>query len=256
MDLSIEEMSLSGWPALQTIVYDGWILRFAEGHTKRSNSVSPLYASTIDPGEKIETCEAAYAARGLPTIFKITDAESQEMIDEELEARGYARIDETAVMTLDLSAFAAGGGGEAGAHGAFPGGVCEFRISERFEVSWIDAFCACSKSEARRGTIERILANVSAGTIVASAVYGGEIVGCGYGAMDRGWVGLFDIVVRADARRKGVGEGVVRAILEGAAGSGAGRAYLQVVSGNAAAESLYDKFGFEENYRYWYRRKD
>jgi hypothetical protein len=29
-DLKIEELSLSAWPALQTEVYDGWILRFAD----------------------------------------------------------------------------------------------------------------------------------------------------------------------------------------------------------------------------------
>jgi len=261
MDLSIEEMSLSGWPALQTAVYDGWILRFAEGYTKRSNSVNPLYASTIDGGEKIGACERLYSRRGLPTIFKILGCPEQEELDAALAERGYARIDETAVMTLNLTASAAGEPGKAGSRGALrgggtPTGVCELRISERFERPWIDAFCACSKSEARRGTIGRILANLVPGAVVASAAVGGEIVGCGYGAVDRGWVGLFDIVVRADERGKGVGEGVVRAILEGAAGSGAGSAYLQVVSGNAAAESLYAKLGFRELYRYWYRRKE
>jgi N-acetylglutamate synthase len=259
MDLSIEELSLSGWPALQTAVYDGWILRFAEGHTKRSNSVNPLYASTIGIDEKIEACERAYARRRLPTIFKITEAESQKPIDEALEERLYARIDETAVRTLDLAALSAEGAcaaadrnmGEASRD-------CRdcVAISDRFEEPWIEAFCACSKSEARRGTIGRILANVDAGAIVASARRGGEIVGCGYGALDRGWVGLFDIVVAKDVRRQGYGEAIVAAILEAAAGAGARRAYLQVVVGNAAAERLYDKLGFEEKYRYWYRRRD
>ena len=47
MDLTIEELSLSAWPPLQTMVLDGWVLRFAEGYTKRPNSVNPLYASTL-----------------------------------------------------------------------------------------------------------------------------------------------------------------------------------------------------------------
>jgi N-acetylglutamate synthase len=249
MDLSIEEMSLSGWPALQTVVYDGWILRFAEGHSKRSNSVNPLYASTIGLGEKIEACEAAYAASGLPTIFKILDVPSHAELDAALAERGYARIDETVVRTLDLSIFAAIGRGEA------LNGGCEVSVSESFDEAWIDAFCACSQCEPRRGTIGRILSNVVADTIVASAVSGGEIVGCGYGALDRGWVGLFDIVVREDARRKGTGEAIVASILA-AARSGAKRAYLQVVSGNAAAEGLYSKLGFRELYSYWYRRRE
>lgn len=50
----IEEISLNAWPALQTIHYDGWILRFAYGVTKRSNSVSLIYESTLNVDAKID----------------------------------------------------------------------------------------------------------------------------------------------------------------------------------------------------------
>ena len=58
-----EEISNNAWPALQTIHYDGWILRFANGVTKRSNSVNMLYHSTLDPVEKIEFCEDIFLGR-------------------------------------------------------------------------------------------------------------------------------------------------------------------------------------------------
>jgi len=249
MDFAIEEMSLSAWPALQTVVFDGWMLRFAEGYTKRSNSVNPLYASTLPLSEKIEACEALYASRGLPTVFKITEAESQRPIDQELEERGYARADETSVRTLGLAAL---GSARPSAVAAPAAAVA---IADSFDDEWIDGFCACGKHEDRRSTIARILGNVFVRTVVASAREDGEIVGCGYGAVDRGWVGLFDIAVREEKRRGGRGEAVVSAILGRARALGAARAYLQVVVGNAPAERLYDKLGFREAYRYWYRKK-
>jgi GNAT superfamily N-acetyltransferase len=260
MNLTIEELSLSGWPALQTVVYDGWILRFAEGHTKRSNSVNPLYPSSIGIDEKIDECEAAYSARGLPTIFKILGCPEQASLDAALAERGYARIDETAVRTLELDGRslggeAAGAGPESRGGPARAGAVVS--IESAITPAWIGGYCSCSRIWAKREIIGRMLANAAPGIAAASARdEGGGIVACGYGAIERGWVGIYDIVVKEERRRKGLGEAIMRSILGEAARRGAARAYLQVVSGNASAERLYGRLGFEEKYRYWYRRKD
>jgi ribosomal protein S18 acetylase RimI-like enzyme len=244
--LRIEELSLSAWPALQTRVYDGWILRFAEGYTKRSNSVNPLYASTLGLEEKIRVCEGIYAEQGLPAIFKILDCEEQEALDSALAAKGYARQAETSLRTMDLSRIegVAGKGSEA-----------ELALRPAFDEAWVRAFCDCSGIEAERDIVRRMLPNIVTRKIAVSASIAGRIVGCGYGVLDRAYVGIFDIVVARDLRGRGIGERIMRAILEGSRALGAERAYLQVVVGNTPAVRLYDKLGFSEEYRYWYRMK-
>jgi len=67
----LEELTLNNWQPLQTLLYDGWVLRLADGYTKRANSVNPILSSTLDVHEKISTCEQLYSDRGLPAVFKI-----------------------------------------------------------------------------------------------------------------------------------------------------------------------------------------
>lgn len=92
----LEETSLRAWPSVETEEYDGWILRFAEGYTKRTkraNSVNPLYGSAIDLFEKIAYCEK-YADHGLPAVFKLTLESTSQGLENVLAEQGYDRLDE------------------------------------------------------------------------------------------------------------------------------------------------------------------
>ena len=44
----IELMLMRTWPAIEERTYDGWVLRFSRGYTKRSNCINPLYESYFD----------------------------------------------------------------------------------------------------------------------------------------------------------------------------------------------------------------
>jgi ribosomal protein S18 acetylase RimI-like enzyme len=78
-------------------------------------------------------------------------------------------------------------------------------------------------------------------------------VATGLTVIEDGVAGLFDIVTREDARRRGFARRVVSTLLNMAHGLGARHAYLQVESENTAARRLYHDFGFTERYQYWYR---
>jgi N-acetylglutamate synthase len=238
----IEELSMNAWPALSTRLLDGWILRFSGGYTKRANSVNPLYPASLAPEEKIGVCESLYRSEGLPVVFKLADGAADPALDGLLASRGYGILDPTRVMTLDLAGFGTD---------ADP----RVDIAWTFSGAWIEAFSALNGLQAAQETALRaMLERVAAPKAVASARVGDRIVACGFGAIERGRVGIFDIVVDRELRGRGLGKAVVASILAMARRLGAEAAYLQVLAGNAAAERLYAGLGFADAYSYHYRK--
>ena len=55
----IEDAALNAWPSPRQMVYDGWLLRFTGGESKRVNSVNIRYASSLPLSEKIAFCESS-----------------------------------------------------------------------------------------------------------------------------------------------------------------------------------------------------
>jgi GNAT superfamily N-acetyltransferase len=237
----IEEASLNAWPALQQMLFDGWILRFSKGYTKRANSVNPFFAPSIDIREKIEICETLYAERGLPPIFRITPFASPVNLDQVLAGRGYKKIDTTLVLHLDLSQ---------GTTFPPPPG----RLREESLDDWLGLYGRLSSSSLDGHQAHReILQAIPSRRYLAALRVSNQVVSCAMGVLDRGFFGFFDVVTDPQHRNKGYGTELVHAMLGWAQANGAMHAYLQVVSGNAPARHLYDKLGFRGIYRYWYR---
>jgi len=67
----LEERALNASGALQSLAYDGWLLGYRRGPTKRLRCVNPFYRSTLPIAEKIEWCTRFYAAAKLPAVFRL-----------------------------------------------------------------------------------------------------------------------------------------------------------------------------------------
>ena len=81
----------------------------------------------------------------------------------------------------------------------------------------------------------------------------GQALGYGLAVCERGWLGLFDLVVQPSARGQGLGTALVRALLDWGRQAGAQAAYLQVRSANPRAQQLYERLGFVAAYGYHHR---
>lgn len=235
----IEHVTLRSWPALETESYDGWLLRFSHGYTGRANSVNPLDSSSLPIEEKIDYCENWYQKRGLKTIFRLNKAIHPPDLESVLIECGYERYNETIVQVADLSHFSA----ELDA---------QFHYESIVSDTWLAAWAEWNGSprehiRTAKAMLQKIEGAACFGRIGEAAL--------GLAVVEKGYVGLFDIVVQPEYRRQGIGLALVSSLLLWAKSQGANTAYLQVVTQNHPAIKLYTQLGFAEHHRYWYRRK-
>lgn len=240
---TIEELSFNAWVALQTVYYDGWLLRFADGYTRRANSVNPLYPSFLASEQKIARCETLYAAHGLDVTFKLTPAVYPDNLDDLLAQRGYQKQAMTSVQTLSLS------------YVPTPATDAALMLSQP-NAEWLQAFCRLnSVTERHLPTMERMLTNVIPRCCFLTLHQRDEITAVGLAVLDGEYVGLLDIVTAPQWRNQGWGGQLLGHLLWWAKANGAQHAYLQVMLSNPAALHLYKKLGFAEVYQYWYRTR-
>ncbi|MFC1525206.1 GNAT family N-acetyltransferase [Candidatus Latescibacterota bacterium] len=241
---TLEERALNAWPALRQSLFDGWILRFSEGYTKRANCVVPFYPGVGGAGDKIARCERTYAQHQLPPIFKILPFCEPRALDDALASRGYVREDETLVQSV-----------------ALPVSTVETPVSERPTVihgeaprSYLEAYARLNGISAiQLPRVSAILAQSAGEVGYAAVMEGGQVVACGLGIVEGDHLGLYGVATDTAHRRRGLGAGLVKDLMVWASQRRARQAYLQVRVSNHAARSLYRKLGFTPAYRYWYR---
>lgn len=239
----LECAGLTARPALAA-AYDGdWIIRLAEGHTKRANSVTclnPNDDARLEP--RVGRMEAWFARHRLPPVFRLTPL-APPALDALLEERGWHRFDDSLVLMARLRDVPLTD-------------TPALEPRPNAEDEWLDAFAELGGVlHERRAVLARMLRAIvpEAGFFVlldgarrpaatAMAVLDGQLVG------------IFEVLSDPARRRQGFGRMVVAAALAWGLRRGAESAWLQVQADNEAATALYRSLGFTEVYRYHYRR--
>jgi predicted GNAT family acetyltransferase len=240
----IEELSVNALPALQTVVYDGWVLRFSNGYTKRANSISPLYPTHMNLAEKIRKCEELYLKRNQKVVYKMTSASNPYKLDHTLENEGYLKKELVSVRLFELNDIE-------------PPTIHSIEIDGTISMEWLYNFCNLNGvKEENKPILHQMLQNIVPTTCFISLKQDNKVISCGLGVLEGEYIGLFDIVTDQNFRNQGFAKQLILNLLQWAKENGAKTAYLQVVLDNRPALNLYSKLGFEELYQYWYRIKE
>jgi N-acetylglutamate synthase len=241
---TLEELTLATSPAIYQRDYDGWVLRASRTDTRRANSTTALYESTLPLDEKIAFCEEWYRRHDQPAIMRLTEVFAPPELDALLAARGYAREGETFVMTAPVGA---------AIDLAPPAGT---RLSARPAAEGIADLHRLKSSAAamtEQDTARQSLWRGDEIYLALKTING--VAAVGLARAENGVVGLFNMRTAEVQRGKGYASVLVAALMAWGRERGAHTAFLQVDCDNKPALAAYRKFGFVERYRYWYRVK-
>ncbi|MEZ2333881.1 GNAT family N-acetyltransferase [Mesorhizobium sp. RCC_202] len=237
-----EAAGFRAWPAA-AVHYDGtWVVRLTAGlPAKRLNSVNPL-----DPGdtyaieERIGRAARRFDAYGRPLTFRMSPLSGQ-VLSTHLDKAGWSIFDESLVMRLPLKDAELGAAMD--------------QIPLKDISRFIGASLRTSGSDAAlRPGLSEVIGAIQPEAGLFALEDGNEPLATLICVHDGDLAGLFEVATEKSARKKGHGRNLILSALKWARLRGAREAWLQVEAGNVAALSLYRALGFEEVYRYHYRR--
>ncbi|HQR78098.1 MAG TPA: GNAT family N-acetyltransferase [Burkholderiaceae bacterium] len=236
----LEDAGLTSSQPPQQTIYDGWLLRYSPGKAKRARSVNAIGAGRLPLERKLAEVEAFYRRVALPCLYRITPFSEPSSLDHVLDSAGYVALDESRVMALDL--------------GATPA------VAPTFAPAAVDVVEFARVAGALRGSPPGVVA-AEAERLAHAALparylvvrEGTQPVACGSLVVDAECAGVFNMVTASTRRGRGYATSIVQALLAHAAAAGVRLVYLQVDAANAPARRIYERFGFRDQFAYWYR---
>jgi N-acetylglutamate synthase len=239
----VEECCLNAWPALRLTHFAGWTLRFSGGLTRRANSANALCHQPADGDAFVAAVEALYRRQRQPAIYRLTSLISGD-IDRRLGARGYGAEGASLVLYREL----------ASPQARDPA----IRLLPRPSPAWLAAMAALQphtkKEAALYRRIVRAVAIPAAFAVLCDSEAGGAAA-LAFAAVHRDVVCYQSVVTDPNHRRRGHACRLMETLAAWAVEHGARAACLEVEAANSPALALYDRLGFQELYRYHYRRQ-
>lgn len=237
----LEQAGFNAWPALRNVFVGGWLVRTADGYTKRANSANFLRPHPMPAADAVARCTQLLAAQGVRPAFRLVERAETRAVERHLADARWVQIEPSLVMHAPLD-------------GAFPARDADPSISLLPLDEWLEVHAAIAGQDAETAARHRsLLSQLLLPAFPAVVREGEEAVACGLAVADGPLLGFFDIVTAAAHRGRGHARRLMSAQAVAARAAGAASAWLQVVAANAPAVGLYRKLGFEVSHRYSYR---
>ena len=99
--LGLEGRLVNAWPSFDYQTYDGWILRLANGYSKRANSASPFVPGADLDDDLLDYMVARFVAANVRPTFRLTSLQSSG-VDLLLAGRGFKLIEPTLVLLKEI----------------------------------------------------------------------------------------------------------------------------------------------------------
>ncbi len=245
-----ELRALDSWPAVESARLGGWVLRASGGFSARANSALLVGDPGLPWAEAVAAVRDWYAARGLPAWVQALAGSAER---DRLGADGWvtARPGEadTGMLVAGLA--------RARRHNRAllpSGGDHTVAVAAELDESWL---ADDARARTHRTQAEAVLGGPEQVGFVSVTDSAGRLVAKGRAALSVRadvWVGITDVWVSPEDRRRGLGGIVLDALLGWGAERGATTAYLQSRLDNAGALALYERVGFVVHHAYGYLR--
>jgi ribosomal protein S18 acetylase RimI-like enzyme len=234
--LALESRLINAWPSFDYQVYDGWVLRLARGYSKRANSASPLVPGAALDDELVTHMVAQFLAANVRPTFRLTSLEAPGTTGI-LDRRGFVSVEPTEVLLKEIPAECT----------VDPAVILEPRVSQRWVRETAQSY---GGDKADDSILIEIVSRIRQRAAFATLDLDDRHVAWGLGVVERGYVGLYDIVVAPELRGIGLGRRILTSLMAWGREAGAHTAYLQVREDNEVARGLYTGLGFAPAYRY------
>ncbi|NHK30057.1 MAG: GNAT family N-acetyltransferase [Asgard group archaeon] len=239
----LQEISCNAWPAKKNHILNGWIVRLAEGITRRANSVLPLGYYGNDVQKDVKQVEQIYDQWNLPSVFQIPDYyEPQELLSI-LEERGYVKEAESLVMSCSVNEIS-----HISQNGSF-----SYSHKKQESDEWFIALQQFSNaSDDRINGVRKIINRISQPKNFFYAKKNGSIIGVALVIFERSHLGIYNMITNPEFRRQGIAKSIIYEIKKWCQDKDIENIYLQVQGDNLGAIKLYKSVNLTETFRYRY----